>query len=130
MTRLDMRAQAGQVQGVIGRLQPDAALWIRLAYGPADELVKCACEMVTYVIGRLPTGGYERRVIADLILWNCGRREVQGISLRPMAQRGEMSVWKLQQLGKKVGQIMQDIGVRAFEDLEHDFSDHSWLKKD
>lgn len=129
LTRLDMHAQAGQIQGVIGRLQAHEALWIKLAYGPVSELQGFAVEMTSYVVGRLPTGAHNRRLIADLILWNCGRREVKGVSLRHMAKHSNLSVWKTAKLGGAVGKIMQDIGVRAFEVLERDFSEHQWLRR-
>lgn len=127
LSRLDVHAQAGQVQLVIGRLKPDEVLWVQLAYGPLDEVDARAVDMVPFVLAQLPTGAYKTRLIADLVMWNCGRREAKSLSLRRMAARGEMSNYKLGRLALKVGQIMQQTGVRAFEALDRSFGEHQWL---
>lgn len=127
MTRLDVRAQAGQVHCVIDRLNIDEKLLVLIVYGPMDEAQSHALELVPLVISRLPTGSYHTRLIADLILWSCGRREFADMSLRKMAKKVGISVWKTFSLGKKVGSVLQAINERMFSDLERSFDEHQWL---
>lgn len=128
LSRLDVRAQAGQVQAVIGRLARTEAAWIKLAYGSPEEMQQAAADVCEHVIGRLPSGEYPRRMIADLVLWNCGRRK--GLSVRDIAANYGWRLSRTYELARKVGQVMLDVGVRAFMTLEDEFGGHGWLKPD
>lgn len=128
LSRMDIRAQSAQVMSTLGRLNEDEWIWIGLAYGPEDGLERLADSMVPYVVGRLGTGAYNRRLMADLVLWNCGRRG-KALSIRRLATREDIKVWKTLKLAKAIGEIMQAVGIRAFDALDDEFGKHGWLLK-
>lgn len=126
LSRLDTRAQAAQVMRVVERLAAHEWRWLGLAYGPADSIEQLADDMVPYVIGRIGTGVFNRRLIADLVLWNCGRRG-KALSLRRLASREGIKVWKTLKLANEIGKIMQEVGISAFDSLDSSFGEHGWL---
>lgn len=126
LSRLDNRAQSAQVMRVVERLAPHEWRWLGLAYGPVDSIEALADDMVPYVLGRIGAGVFNRRLVADLILWNCGRRG-KAISLRRIATREGVKVWKTLKLGNQIGKIMQAVGVSAFEFLDDEFGKHGWI---
>lgn len=126
MTRLDVRAQAGLVQAVVERLPKAERTWVMLTYGQSFDARSAANDIVEWVIAQLPAGTYNRHVLIDMICYACGTG-VDPVSLRAIANKHKITMWKTCKLEKIVTEAVERIGIRAYDALEKDFENHKWL---